>query len=229
MSARSPATRLLRHAWILALPLLAGASPASPASSAKTIHLFNGKDLTGWTWHSATTTSKISDVWTIKDGALHSAAAPTGFISTSEAYKSFTLAVQYRHLSKANGGLFVCIADGPAGEKVWPNAIQVQAKWANVGDLINQNKGMVAMKPDAARTTDTGKDLITKKLADNIEKPLGEWNDLLITMKDGTLTVTLNGTLQNTATGITPDHGRIGIQAEGAVMEFKKVDLTPIE
>ena len=34
-------------------------------------------------------------------------------------------------------------------------------------------------------------------------------------MENGNLSVTLNGQLQNTATNISPDAGKIGIQAEG--------------
>ena len=190
------------------------------------IALFNGKDLTGWTWHTAAANSKIGDVWSVKDGALHCAAAPTGFISTDKEYKDFVLTVEQRHITKLNGGVFVCIT---GEEKVWPNAIQIQGKFANVGDLINQNKGMKSMTTDPARTTDTGKDLVTKKIHENVEKPAGEWNTLVIAMENGNLSVTLNGQLQNMATNISPDAGKIGIQAEGAEMEFRKVELTPIE
>jgi len=41
--------------------------------------------------------------------------------------------------------------------------------------------------------------------------------------------VTNNGVLLNTAKDIDPAAGKIGIQAEAAEMEFRKIQLTPIE
>jgi len=46
---------------------------------------------------------------------------------------------------------------------------------------------------------------------------------------NGTLTVTLNDKLVNSAESLDPAAGPIGIQAEGAEMEFRKLDLVPIE
>ena len=142
-------------ARLLIVPLLAaalsGAAPApstspaaAPAITGKLgapVALFNGKDLTGWKW-TGSAPSKIEDVWTVKDGVLRSGTKPTGYIATEKEYKNFVLTAEYRHITKLNGGIFVCIS---GEEKVWPNALQVQAKFGSVGDLINQNKGLKAM------------------------------------------------------------------------------------
>jgi hypothetical protein len=61
------------------------------------------------------------------------------------------------------------------------------------------------------------------------EMPLGQWNTLVITLAKGNLSVTNNGVLPNTAVDISPDAGKAGFQAEGAEMEFRKVELVPIE
>jgi hypothetical protein len=63
------------------------------------------------------------------------------------------------------------------------------------------------------------------RLVTDAEKPLKEWNTLVIDLKDGKLSVTLNGKLVNNAEGLSPAEGHIGIQAEGAEMEFRKLDL----
>ena len=60
------------------------------------------------------------------------------------------------------------------------------------------------------------------------EKPLGEWNVLDIIVDHGNVTVRVNGQLQNVATGMDDLTGKIGFQAEGAAMEFRKVQVTPI-
>jgi hypothetical protein len=194
------------------------------------VELFNGKDLTGWTWHSATTTSKIDDVWSVKDGVLHCVAKPTGYIMAEKEYKNFIFTLEYRHLTNANGGTFICITGEP---KVWPDAIQIQGFYGKVGDLINQNSGMKNMTTDPARTKTVNKDVqiarITPVAPAVAEKPMGEWNTLVITMEDGNLSVTNNSVLLNTAKDVQPAAGKVGVQAEGAVMEFKKVELTPLE
>ena len=46
---------------------------------------------------------------------------------------------------------------------------------------------------------------------------------------NGNLTVTVNGKLQNIATNTESLAGQIGLQSEGGEMEFRKVELRPIE
>ena len=197
------------------------------------IPLFNGKDASGWLWHGTIPGSKLEETFTVKNGVLHCAAVKsnaTGFIDTDKAYKNYVLTIDYRHITPANGGIFICIA---GEEKVWPDALQVQGKFGAVGDLFNQNTGMKKMTTDPARTRVAAKDILVTRIkpADGqvIEKPLGEWNTLVITIENGNLSVTNNGILVNTATEVTPNSGKIGIQAEAAEMEFRKIELVPIE
>ena len=198
-------------------------APAEP------VHVFNGRDLTGWTWHSPTATSKIDDTWSVNDGALHSGTKPTGYLQTDKTYDNFTLTVEYRHLTNANGGIFICINGGIGNGKTWPDALQIQGKFGAVGELINQNTGMKAMRTDPARTRTLNKDVVVSRLVTDAEKPLKEWNTMVIKVDHGKLDVTLNDKLVNTAEGLEPASGPIGIQAEGAEMEFRKFDLMPIE
>jgi len=195
--------------------------------------LFNGKDLTGWKWYGRIATTKLEDVWTVKNGVLHCkalAADATGYMDMDKEYKNFVLTVEYRHVTAGNGGTYICIH---GTEKVFPNAIQIQGMSGNVGDLINQNTGMTKMTTDPARTRVSGTDVFTSRLkppaGKQAEMPVGEWNTLVITMEKGNLSVTNNGVLLNTAADVAPDSGKIGFQAEGAEMEFRKVELTPIE
>ena len=46
---------------------------------------------------------------------------------------------------------------------------------------------------------------------------------------NGNLTLTLNGKLQNVATNTENLAGQIGLQSEGGIMEFREVELQPIE
>jgi hypothetical protein len=62
----------------------------------------------------------------------------------------------------------------------------------------------------------------------DIEKPMGEWNRMECIANHGELTVILNGKIVNHAFRVEPRSGRIQIQAEGAEIFFRKVDLIAI-
>lgn len=218
-------------AALMAAAPVGGRGTALKGKLGAPIELFNGKDLSGWAWHPSAPTLKESDIWSVKDGVLHCAATRvTGFIDTEKSYKNFVLTVEYRHLTNANGGVFVCIA---GEEKVWPDSVQIQGKFGNVGDLLNQNTGMKHFTSDPARTKKVNKDVIVARMVpppgEVAEKPIKEWNTLVITMENGNVRVTNNGVLLNEASALDPAEGKVGIQAEGAEMEFRKVELTPIE
>ena len=57
------------------------------------------------------------------------------------------------------------------------------------------------------------------------EKPAGEWNEANIFVKDGVITVYINGVYQNTGTNKVKE-GHIGLQSEGKEVEFRNVTLT---
>lgn len=65
-------------------------------------------------------------------------------------------------------------------------------------------------------------------LTDGSEKPLGQWNRLVIEALGRELKVWVNGTLVNHGTNATADHGQIALQSEGSAVDFRKVELTPI-
>src|SRR3954468_22535807 len=99
------------------LPAAAAAPTTAPAPSGalgKPIQLFNGTDLTGWTWYqrppkSATAPATapaavpIDQVWSVRDGILHCAGKPTGYIRTETSYENYILTVEQRHVAKGNG------------------------------------------------------------------------------------------------------------------------------
>jgi hypothetical protein len=67
-----------------------------------------------------------------------------------------------------------------------------------------------------------------KNLTDGSEKPLGEWNEMVIECRGRTVTILVNGQLVNQGTDCTADRGQIAIQAEGARCEFRRLDLQPL-
>ena len=60
------------------------------------------------------------------------------------------------------------------------------------------------------------------------DNPVGEWNTYEIVCKGDTIELTVNGVLQNKATGAAIQKGYIGFQSEGAPIMFRNMKLTPI-
>jgi Domain of Unknown Function (DUF1080) len=88
---------------------------------------------------------------------------------------------------------------GPSNRLVWFNR---DPKWENVVGFRGRN---------------------------DVEKPLGEWNTLVVTMKADMMTIELNGVTVNKATSMGVTKGRIQIQSEGSEVLIKRIVLTPIE
>jgi hypothetical protein len=66
-------------------------------------------------------------------------------------------------------------------------------------------------------------------LTDGSEKTLGEWNTMVIECVGDEVKIWVNGDLVNHGSKCTASKGRIALQAEGSEVEFRKVELTPIE
>ena len=62
----------------------------------------------------------------------------------------------------------------------------------------------------------------------DLERPVGEWDTVEIVADYGCLTVSLNGHIVNAGRYYKGLSGKIALQAENGVVEFRKVELTPI-
>ena len=70
----------------------------------------------------------------------------------------------------------------------------------------------------------TGKSVVSKRFAD-AEKPIGEWNTLVVISKNGKITQKLNGKLVNQGIESSVTEGRILLQYEGFPIDFRKVNI----
>lgn len=226
---------MLRIALLLALcsgvafaqaPTTAPSTQPISGKLGKPVELFNGKDFTGWTWY-AKTGGKLEDTWTIKDGAMHMTGKPTGYIRTEKDYgPNFILVVEQRHIERGGGGILF----GITGEdKEWPKTMQIQGTLNSVGDVVNQ--GGFGWTPDPTRFKKDADGVTTRvtKIGPASEKPMGEFYTVETIVDHGKVTIIVNGKVQNVITGMLDMTGKIGFQAEGAAMEFRRVQITPIE
>ena len=63
-------------------------------------------------------------------------------------------------------------------------------------------------------------------LTDNSEKPVGQWNTMVIEAMGRSIKVWVNGDLVNDGSNATVDRGHIALQSEGSEVEFRKLLLT---
>jgi Domain of Unknown Function (DUF1080) len=216
----------------------AATGPAAPEISGKLgkpIELFNGKDIDGWTWIGGKPKGggevlAKEAVWSVVDGVLHCngkevAGFASGYLREGLPFTNYVLTVEQRHVTKGGGGILIAIM---GEDRVWPKNLQIQGTFGDVGDFVNQYG--IKMTTDKERTkAPRGNDVVIKKMAATSEHALGEWDTVVTVADHGKVWVTVNGVLQNVGTDTEPLTGTIGLQAEGAVMEFRKIEVTPIE
>ena len=137
---------------------------------------------------------------------------------------NYELNIESRHVEAGQGGVLIGIT---GADHVWPRCITVRDQFRDIGDILH-GEGF-AMTTATARTVARKDDTLVRVIGPHSEKPLGEWNLLQIVVDHGTLTVKVNGVVQNIATNVQPLSGVIGLQAEGGEMEFRKVEYRAIE
>ena len=201
--------------------------------------LFNGKDLSGWTVDvpSADGKQETPPSFIVRDGLLVSKGDPKGHLLTEKTFSNYRLEVQYRFPGKGgNCGVLVHASTPRVLYGMFPSSIEVQMNSGDAGDFwcIGENIEVPDMEKRRPRKEGqayggTAKDARRiLNLTDGSEKPLGEWNTMVIECKGGEVKVEVNGTPVNHGTNCTVSSGKIALQAEGTEVEFRKVDLTPL-
>ena len=192
----------------------------SGSQDGETIALFNGRDLEGWYIY-LDADADPKNVWKVRDGEIRCTGNPTGFLRTKEEYSDFKLALEWRWPEKpGNSGVLLHMG---GDDKIWPKCMEAQLMHKLAGDFVgmgytfNENKakkgGFISYTPH---------------MNDPSEKELGEWNKYEITCKGDTIEATINGQLQNKATGVNISKGYIGLQSEGVPIMFRNIKLTPL-
>jgi len=219
---------------LLATGLLAGLPLLTQAQVKR---LFNGRDLSGWHVDvpAMDNNPAVKSPFLVRNGLLVSMGEPNGHLITDARYQDYRLEVQYRFAGKpGNCGVLVHASTPRALYKMFPKSIEVQLMHQNAGDFwcIVEDISVPEMEkrrgPRENWGVTEGKERRIVNLTDGSEKPLGEWNTLIIECLGDAIKVWLNGDLVNYGTGATVRQGQIALQAEGAEVEFRKVELRGI-
>ena len=218
------------------------AAPPSPRPAIvpeRVTPLFNGKDLSGWEADvpARDTDKTVRDSFIVRNGMLVSLGKPEGHLLTKNLYRDYRLEVEYRFSGAAgNCGVLVHASRPRALYKMFPQSIEVQMESGNAGDfwVIQEDikvKDMEKRRPREAGEKWGGSEGDARRvvnLTDGSEKPLGQWNTMVIEARGRTIEAWVNGDLVNDGFDATVDRGRIALQAEGAEVEFRKVQIGPL-
>lgn len=199
--------------------------------------LFNGHDLSGWHIDvpEMDTNTLARNPFIIRNGLLVSLGEPNGHLITDSIYENFRLQVEYRFAGKpGNCGVLVFASTPRSLYKMFPKSIEIQMMHENAGDFwcIVEDIAVPDMEkrrgPKEEWGITEGKERRIRNLTDGSEKPLGEWNTMVVECLKNSIRVWVNGDMVNDGFNCTAEKGRIALQAEGAEVEFRKVEITPI-
>lgn len=221
---------------VLAFLASAGDEAIVPDQAAS---LFNGTDLSGWEADvpARDTDKEAPDSFIVRDGLLVSLGTPPGHLVTKKTYRDYRLQVEYRFPGKGgNCGVLVHASTPRALYKMFPKSIEVQMNSGDAGDFWCIQEDIKVPDMETRRPRKDGQEWGGAEgdarrilnLTDGSEKPLGEWNTMVIEVRGRSVTVWVNGDLVNNGFDSTADHGKIAIQAEGTEVEFRKVEIGPL-
>jgi len=195
-------------------------APATPPALTAPVHLFNGKDTSGWV-------QVLDSKWTVEDGVLLARQDPKGrrdgesWLITEKDFTDFLLAVKFRVTPGGNSGVFLrdpiaradrlAAADG-GNPGPWESGFE-----ANIN----------AVDPEYP----TGSIWAIAKGTKNVERA-GDWNDMVIDVRGDRVSTWVNGQVAvSNATQARSKKGGIGLQRHGTaqyrdkLVEFKQIDI----
>ncbi len=170
--------------------------------------LFNGKDLEGWQLVNTKGNFEV-------DNGILRMNKGKGWLATEKEYADFDLRIRYRFVTPgADSGIF--IRSSLEGGNWTNHGYQIQnMDNQTLGAVVGM--GMKVLNPEHDR-----------KLVSQLKKPAGEWMDLRIVARGAGVSVFLNGEPVANADVEAPS-GYIGLQAEGGILEFQRIEIRSLE
>lgn len=133
--------------------------------------IFNGKDFTGW--------QGATDNYEVVDGAVRCKKDKGGVLYTKDEYADFQVALEFKLPKNGNNGLAIRYPGGK-GDGAYIGMTELQVLDDDYKGIIPSQAHGSAYKMAAA--------------ARGYQRPIGEWNYQLVTVKGSTIKVELNGT-----------------------------------
>jgi hypothetical protein len=171
----------------------------------------------------------------VRDGMLVSLGTPGGHLITDEDFQNYRLALEYRFAGlPGNCGVLIHASTPRALYGMFPKSLEVQMMHEHAGDFwcivedisVPEMENRRGPKENWGITEGKGRNI--KNLTDDSEKPVGEWNTMVVEAVGDEVKVWVNGVMVNHGKNCTTDKGQIAIQAEGSEVEFRLIELKAI-
>jgi hypothetical protein len=171
--------------------------------SAGFVSMFNGRDFTGWRFTGDQPPEKVTN-WIVADGVIRLSGGGSPHLATEKEYADFEMRFEWRAESaNYNSGFFI-----RSGKDLGSNQL----------NLAKGSEGaFIGGKIDGA------------KAVGDLQRPAGEWNEWRVIVKKDKVTFFSNSKPAWEGTGLTPEKGFIGLQAEGAPLEFRNLRIRKME
>lgn len=204
--------------YYVSVLMLALTSLSMVCQAQKPVELFNGKNLKNWIPYLQSASQDVRQEFQVEDGVIR-LSGQFGYIRTNKEYENYKLTAEWRWPdTTSNSGIFLHLQPE---FKIWPENFECQLRAGDAGDIYNSGGATCNQYKGEEQP------IVTKQNPSN-EKPQGEWNQAEIFCTGDTITIYINGLLQNQITGLSQTKGFIGLQSEGEAVEFRNVLLTPI-
>ncbi|MHC5083913.1 MAG: 3-keto-disaccharide hydrolase [Planctomycetota bacterium] len=192
------------------------------------VKLFNDKNFDGWRTYLKDTKVNPADVWSVTDGVIHCKGKPDGYLRSTEEFTNYKLHIEWRWAGEPSNSGVLLHATGD--DKLWPLCIEAQLKHGNAGDFVTiQNGSAITVNGVRYQSTEDKLFNAVSKQQPSSEYRVGQWNSYDIICADDTITLMVNGVLQNIAAEASLTSGAICLQSEGSPIEFRNIYIQPLK
>lgn len=177
------------------------------------------------------------DTWKVEGDILKCTGLPIGVIRSEKEYENFIMHVEWSHQEAGgNSGVFVWSDAKPQGNDL-PNGVEVQMldlEWVKLntrdgveppiayvhGELFGV--GGVKITPENPRGE-------RSKSRENRVLGKKEWNTYEIVCVDGNIKLSVNGKFVNGVTNSSQKKGYLCLEAEGAEIHFRNIQIIELD
>lgn len=179
-----------------------------------------------------------------KDGTLRISGQHYGYLATKENYSNYVLTAEYkwgpktwppREFNARDSGV-LCHFVGK--DVVWPKSLEAQIIEGGTGDILVVSGAKLTVDgvtkgPRIERFDRPGrnpwKDEKGFRGQQELEKPVGEWNEMIVVCEGDKFGIWVNGHKTLMGSNAIPTAGKILVQSEGAEILFRKLELQPLD
>ena len=180
-------------------PPAAGGELTDEEKDAGFVSMFNGADFNGWRF-TGEESENPPENWSVEGGVIKLTGGGKPHLGTVYEFANFEMRFEWRaKREKYNGGFFI-----RSPKNLGKN--QLNLAQGSAGQFIGGN-------------------LQGSKGVPDLQHVVGEWNEWRVLVLDEMVTFWCNGQLAWKGTGLQPEKGYIGLQAEGAPLEFRNLRI----